>query len=126
MWEGMGSVPLPDGVGFRVWAPNAEAVFVSGDFNGRSETKNKLSHEGGGYWAAKVPEARPGHSYEYVIHYQTEILKRNDPYGRDVENSIGRSIIVDPALFDWGGDGAFQMPSFNKLVIYAIPHQELT
>jgi 1,4-alpha-glucan branching enzyme len=29
----MGSVPHPDGTSFRVWAPHADAVFVTGTFD---------------------------------------------------------------------------------------------
>ena len=37
MQEGMGALPHPDGVSFRVWAPHADAVFVTGSFNDWSE-----------------------------------------------------------------------------------------
>ncbi|HUG66521.1 MAG TPA: hypothetical protein VMM76_02140 [Pirellulaceae bacterium] len=30
---GMGAIPHEQGVAFRVWAPNADSVFVVGDFN---------------------------------------------------------------------------------------------
>ena len=58
---GMGSIPFQGGVAFRVWAPNAEAVHVSGDFNDRSDTRNPLAAEGNGYWSSEVSEARPSH-----------------------------------------------------------------
>jgi 1,4-alpha-glucan branching enzyme len=115
---GMGSMPFPGGVAFRVWAPNAEAVFVSGDFNGQAETRDPLAPECNGYWSGEVAEARPGARYEYVITYRSQRLRRNDPYGRDVESSVGRTVIVDPAAFHWGDDGSFRMPPWNELVIY--------
>ena len=58
---GMGSIPFEGGVAFRVWAPNAEAVHIGGDFNDRSETRNPLAAEGNGHWSGEVSEARPGH-----------------------------------------------------------------
>jgi len=115
---GMGSIPFEGGVAFRVWAPNAEAVHVSGDFNDQSETRHPLASEGNGYWSGDVGEARLSHKYEYIITYRSQRLRRNDPYGRDVESSVGRTVIVDPAAFDWEDDSTFRMPSWNELVIY--------
>jgi 1,4-alpha-glucan branching enzyme len=115
---GMGSIPFESGVAFRVWTPNAEAVHVSGDFNDRSDTRTPLAAEGNGYWSGEVSEARPGDKYEYVITYQGQRLRRNDPYGRDVESSVGRTVIVDPAAFAWDDDSTFHMPAWNDLVIY--------
>ena len=43
---GMGAIPFDQGVAFRVWAPNAQAVTVKGDFNGWSEDANPLTDEG--------------------------------------------------------------------------------
>jgi 1,4-alpha-glucan branching enzyme len=43
---GMDSMPIPgDGVGFRVWAPFARHVYVAGDFNGWSESRDPLERE---------------------------------------------------------------------------------
>ena len=35
--DGMGAIVHDAGVAFRVWAPNADAVFVTGSFNDWSE-----------------------------------------------------------------------------------------
>jgi 1,4-alpha-glucan branching enzyme len=114
---GMGAIPL-DGTAFRVWAPNAEAVAVAGDFNGWSDASDRLAPEANGYWSCEVPAAQPGHRYHYVITYRGEPLERHDPYGYAVDHSNGRTVIVDPAVFDWSGDEAFAMPPWNELVIY--------
>ena len=106
---GMGSSPFEGGVAFRVWAPNAETVDVSGNFDDRSESRNPLAHEGNGYWSGEVSEAGPGDKYEYLITYQRQQLRQNDPYGHDVESSVGRTVIVDPAAFAWDDDGTFQI-----------------
>lgn len=113
---GMGAILHPDGVAFRVWAPNAEEVYVTGTFNDWSETNHPLALEENGYWAATVPEAKVGDEYRYLIINGELKLSRNDPYAREVSHSIGNSVIVDPA-FDWGDDG-YELPPWNTLIIY--------
>lgn len=114
--EGMGAVPHGNGVFFRVWAPHAKKVFVTGDFNDWSETGAELIHEGDGYWGVDVPEAAPNNEYKYIIHTEKGKLYRNDPYAKEVTNSNGNSLVIDPQ-FDWT-DQDFEMPAWNELVIY--------
>jgi 1,4-alpha-glucan branching enzyme len=58
-----------------------------------------------------------GDEYKFVIFNGDRELQRNDPYAREVTNSVGNSVVVDPASFDWGND-TFEMPPWNELVIY--------
>ena len=55
---GMGAIVYSSGVAFRVWAPNAQRVFVSGTFNGWSPDATPLVNERNGFWSADVPGAR--------------------------------------------------------------------
>ena len=48
----MGTMIGAGGVTFRVWAPYAEKVYVTGIFNNWSETSNPLAKEETGYWTA--------------------------------------------------------------------------
>ena len=49
----MGAI-IDDGtVTFRVWAPNADKVFVAGSFNNWSESEIPLEIEENGYWSVK-------------------------------------------------------------------------
>jgi 1,4-alpha-glucan branching enzyme len=116
--EGMGPVPTDKGVGFRVWAPHAKQVFISGDFNNWSDTSNSFAHEENGYWYAFIDGAKPGQQYKYILETENEKLSRNDPYAREVSNSNGNSIIHDPE-YNWE-DENFQMPDWNALVIYEL------
>ena len=50
----LGARPVPGGVAFAVWAPNADRVFVTGSFNGWSDTRNELVRGPGGVFAAVV------------------------------------------------------------------------
>src|SRR5579885_3172479 len=67
---GMGAVVYYDSGGgtmFRVWAPNASAVSVAGDWNGWSSTADPLTSEGNGNWSVDIGYAHPGHNYKYYI-----------------------------------------------------------
>jgi len=111
----MGAVPFDDGVGFRVWAPNAHSVAVAGDFNGWSRDADPLTHEGNGYWACFAGSARIGHRYKFVI---DGTLWRNDPYARSIEREESNSVIADPA-FAWQV-ADFSPPPQDELVIYEL------
>ena len=117
-WSGMGAV-INDGVTtFRVWAPNADKVFVTGDFNDWNETNFPLESEQNGYWSGVTSDAQEGHEYKYLIHNGAHKFFRNDPYAFELTNSNGNTIIRS-LDFDWEGD-AFEMHDWNKLVIYEL------
>ncbi|MEM9065384.1 MAG: alpha-amylase family glycosyl hydrolase [Planctomycetota bacterium] len=113
---GMGSIPYTGGVTFRVWAPNASAVAVAGDFNSWSSTADVLVAEGGGYWSLDVSGAAAGDEYRYVITNGSSTLWKNDPYAEEVTNSVGNSVVYDDNAFGWSG--AFSAPAWNEMVIY--------
>jgi 1,4-alpha-glucan branching enzyme len=113
---GKGAIPHLGGTAFRVWAPFANGVFVAGTFNNWSETDHPLVFEGNGCWSADVLSAKAGDEYRYVIINGGNKLSRIDPYAKDVTNSVGNSVIVDPS-FDWGEEN-YQTPPWNEMVIY--------
>ncbi|MGH8910343.1 MAG: alpha-amylase family glycosyl hydrolase, partial [Egibacteraceae bacterium] len=73
---GMGAVVYEGGVAFRVWAPFAEAVWVTGEFNGWSGDDQPLASEGNGYWSADVPGVAVGSEYKFVLRNGDQILWR--------------------------------------------------
>jgi 1,4-alpha-glucan branching enzyme len=115
--RGMGAIAHKGGVAFRVWAPNAQSVFVKGDFNGWSDRATPLSHEENGYWYADVESAKPGHEYKFLLINGERKLERIDPYAQQVTHSTGNGVIYDPSGFDWRDDN-FELPPHNELVIY--------
>jgi len=115
--KALGAVVHKNGVAFRVWAPNAQAVFVKGDFNNWSDTATPLSPEENGQWYVDVESAKPGQEYKFVIINGDLKLERIDPYAKQVTNSTGNGVIYDAAGFDWQGD-RFELPPHNELVIY--------
>lgn len=54
--------------------------------------------------------------YKYVITHEGRKHERNDPYAREVTQSNGHSLIIDPS-FDWGDESRYRMPPWNELVI---------
>jgi 1,4-alpha-glucan branching enzyme len=113
---GMGAIPYDGGVTFRLWAPHADGVLVTGEFNDWSKTATPLICDGDGYWSADVPEAKAGQQYKFIILSSGQELLRNDPYAREMTQSNGNSIIYDPE-FDWGKNH-FAAPAWNAMVLY--------
>lgn len=101
---------------FRLWAPFAKTVSVTGAFNGWSPTP--LESENDGYWHADVQGVEPGQEYKFVIDTGSAQISRNDPRALHVTINSGNSVIVDPS-FDWNDDG-FVMKPINEQVIYEV------
>jgi 1,4-alpha-glucan branching enzyme len=117
--DGMGALPYDGGVAFRVWAPNAQQVWVTGDFNEWADDATPLSDEGNGNWYAEVAGAVVGQEYKYVIRNGDQLLRRIDPYARQVTNSVGNGVIYSHGEFDWEGDD-YALPGHHELVIYEV------
>ncbi len=114
---GLGSMPHEGGTAFRVWAPHADAVGVTGSFTDWSGDGVAMEPEEGGHWFADVDGVVAGAEYQFVIHRGDERLMRIDPRARAVTNSSGNGIVYDRNAFDWRGD-AFACPPHDELVIY--------
>ena len=113
---GMGAVLHERGAAFRVWAPHAAAVWVTGSFNGWSEETHPMTPGEDGLWYADIADVGEGSEYRYRIEGPDGTLSRIDPHARAVTNSVGNGIVTG-APFDWGDD-AYEMPPWNELVIY--------
>ena len=115
---GMGANLLGDGqCRFRVWAPHADRVSVVGQFNDWDAEASPMYLEGAGFWAATIEGAKYRDEYKYAIHRGGQVLYRNDPYARELTNSNGNSVIIDPR-FDWGGTANYRTPPWHEWVIY--------
>lgn len=90
------------GVMFRVYAPNAAAVFVAGDFNGWQG--DEMTKEGtGGVFTKFLSTAEPNMFYKYRIKTKDgRILEKSDPYGFAMElRPKSASIIVDLSSYSF-------------------------
>ncbi|MCA0268698.1 MAG: alpha amylase C-terminal domain-containing protein [Bacteroidetes bacterium] len=106
------------GTTFRVWAPHADEVRVTGSFCGWNFGL-ALAHETGGYWSVFVPKVGAGTAYKYKIRNGETWLLRHDPYARAVSHSAGDSLVYDDKPFDWQDD-AFVRPAREEMVIYEL------
>ena len=74
------------GVHFAVWAPNADAVSVVGDFNGWDGRRHAMQKRiPSGIWELFVPGIGPGTLYKYRVHADGGFSDRADPYGFGAE-----------------------------------------
>ncbi|MDR0951925.1 MAG: 1,4-alpha-glucan branching protein GlgB [Oscillospiraceae bacterium] len=77
----LGSHRMPDGTVFRVWAPNAEGVALSGDFNGWSPDSLPMNKLDGGIWELFVPGLTGVHAYKYAVSTcDGQLVWKADPY----------------------------------------------
>ena len=71
LYEKLGAHPMTldgvPGVGFIVWAPNAQRVSVVGDFNFWDGRRHAMRVRGNGYWEIFLPGARADDKYKYEI-----------------------------------------------------------
>ncbi|MEY2974817.1 MAG: hypothetical protein RIR49_1237 [Actinomycetota bacterium] len=104
LWEFLGPQRTEDGTRFCVWAPNARAVSVIGDF-GDWRPIPLEPIDSSGVWCADVPGARPGQHYKFLVtgSHGREVLKA-DPMARRTERPpADASVIPDDAEpFAWG------------------------
>lgn len=110
----MGSRPLTiegvAGVRFAVWAPNARAVSIVGEFNSWDPRRNpmRLRH-GAGVWELFIPRIGPGTRYKYAMIGPdgAQLPWKADPLARQTEAPPATaSIVADCLPFQWH-DGAW-------------------
>ncbi len=113
IYEKMGAHPVTfngiEGINFAVWAPNARAVSVIGDFNdwNRSANLMHLRHNDLGVWECFIPGLKEGSIYKYAIlsrlnHYAVD---KTDPYGFAFElRPNTASIVSDIHQHQWLDD----------------------
>jgi 1,4-alpha-glucan branching enzyme len=96
-----------EGTNFAVWAPDAEKVFVMGDFNGWNNGSHELSSRGAsGVWEAFIPEVRRGHSYKYhvVSKYHNYRVDKADPFAFHAETPPHTASKVWTLDYTWHDD----------------------
>ena len=112
----VGAIMRKSGVSFRVWAPFADSVKLTGSFN--NWTEQDMDSENDGYYSTMVRGAVAGQEYKFVIYRGKDRFVRNDPRALHYTTSAGSSVIVDPE-FDWENDSFTPLP-FNEQVIYEL------
>ncbi len=103
----LGCRMLQSGVGahFAVWAPNAAAVSVIGDWNGWQSGADALAARGdsSGIWEGEVSAVRRGQAYKYHITSRVHgfRVEKADPYGVLCEVPPATASRVWTLEYDW-------------------------
>jgi 1,4-alpha-glucan branching enzyme len=119
LYEKFGCQVVADGAHFAVWAPNASAVSVIGDFNGWDPSAAPMAarHDSSGIWEAFVPGVRAGAGYKYRISTREgHAFDKADPfafYAQVPPETASRAWTLD---YPWGdGDWMAARSSRNGL-----------
>ena len=94
---------------FRVWAPNARAIHVVGDFNFWNPEDLPMRNIGAGIWEAESANAQEGNAYKYLVtQYGGNQAFKADPYGYQMTPLPDTSsVICDIDTYTWH-DRAFR------------------
>ena len=91
-YEYLGSFLNKDIATFRVWAPNASAVSVVGDFNGWTVGANPMSKIADGIWQSEIGGIENFANYKYAVTAQNgKTTLKSDPYARHYETAPANS-----------------------------------
>jgi 1,4-alpha-glucan branching enzyme len=102
----LASVEGQEGAYFAVWAPDADGIWVVGDFNGWDRSTNPMRPKGSsGIWEAFIPGVRKGAIYKYFVssRYQGYRVEKADPFAlyAELPPRTG-SVVWDIDGYAWG------------------------
>jgi 1,4-alpha-glucan branching enzyme len=90
---------------FAVWAPNASAVSVIGDFNHwrRGHTRLSARNDSSGIWEGVVEGVGPGALYKYhvVSRHGGQAVDKSDPYAFRTELPPRTASVVWNLAYEW-------------------------
>ena len=112
---------------FREWLPEAQDVFIFGDFNGWQRTQLRLDKDSSGVWSAFFPDAMyegrltHGSLYKIHVHGRNGWLDRIPAYAtRVVQDEVSKNYTAqfwEPQHFEWH-DAEFDRAGVGSLLIY--------
>lgn len=92
------------GTYFAVWAPNAQYVSLTANFNGWNRGSHPLyvRWDGSGIWEGFIPNVGVGETYKYYIKSSTgEDLEKSDPFALRWEVAPKTASIVADTFYEW-------------------------
>ncbi|WP_062515962.1 1,4-alpha-glucan branching protein GlgB [Demequina gelatinilytica] len=135
LWEALGAnvrrlesvLGDVEGTDFAVWAPNARAVRVVGEFNSWQGATHAMRTLGSsGIWELFIPGVSAGTKYKF------EILDKNghwrqkaDPMARRTENPPATASVVEESTYEWGDQDwlahrASSQPHRSAMSVYEV------
>jgi len=92
------------GTYFAVWAPNAQAVHVIGNFNHWSKTAHSLNRrlDSSGIWEGFIPGVAKGEVYKYaILGFEGQLVEKGDPYAIKWEHPPKTASVVWENDYQW-------------------------
>jgi 1,4-alpha-glucan branching enzyme len=105
MYEELGCRLRDGGADFGVWAPNARAVSVIGEFNGWDAAAHpmRLRADHSGIWEARVDGVQRGHVYKYRVESRAGgHVDKADPFALYAELPPATGSCAWSLEYDWG------------------------
>ena len=99
-YELLGCHRKGDGFLFAVWAPNAHAVSVVGDFNGWDASADKMSLVDG-IWQKEISSVDVGSRYKFAVWGNNGFHLKSDPYAFFSEVRPDTASVVYESKFRW-------------------------
>ena len=127
----IGATSLPDGTGFRTWAPNARSVAVvagarlasAQDPVWRPDQQDLLAPLGDGTWGGFLAGVGDGAPYMFFVDGAGGAGWKRDSFARELTNDPAFPdsfcVVRDPAVYPWHDQG-WRPPPFSDLVIYQL------
>ncbi|HWU48046.1 MAG TPA: 1,4-alpha-glucan branching protein GlgB [Humibacter sp.] len=135
LWDALGAHFLDHGgvrgtvrgTGFTVWAPNARAVRVIGDFNDWDGTRSAMRSMGGsGVWELFLPGVEPGALYKFeLLGPDGSWNRKADPMASRAEVPPATASVVDVSEHEWNDDAwmaarAARDPHNSPMSVYEV------
>jgi 1,4-alpha-glucan branching enzyme len=91
------------GTSFAVWAPDAQAVRVIGDFNSWTSGATAMRSLGdAGVWEVFIPAVQAGAKYKYELQTREgNWIQKADPMARRAETPPATASVVDDSDYQW-------------------------
>jgi 1,4-alpha-glucan branching enzyme len=104
LYDHLGAHSLEGGTAFAVWAPNAQAVHVMGDWNGWDKAAHALLPRGNsGIWEGFVEGVGPGAHYKFHIEGRNgRRVDKADPFAFSAEVPPRTASVVADLTYRWG------------------------
>lgn len=92
------------GTYFAVWAPNARAAYVAGDFNDWQNNDGLFLNGEAGIWYGFIPAALKGNRYKFrIIGEDGTVHEKADPYARYSDYATGEDLLRTASII-WNSE----------------------
>ena len=123
-YEYLGAHKTDGGYVFRVWAPNADRIFLAGDFNNWGEDAPLERISEGGIWEITLGNDRisAGNKYKYKIYGCGQVHFKADPYATEAGlPPETASVVPTQSEYEWRDGGWLAYRKKNAGKFYSLP-----